>query len=316
MPDNIFGLAKVKRIEASKGAGDDSYFNIPMELLRGLMGQDPDSDKGQFSDLPVEAKANAIGQMVMAASDVAKAGLPFAAMRGNNPVFHGRVKPLKEGLISNSRTDTTDTLGWMRHFAENPEYANTYASNDGKWATGNSGHNVTPAIIDNKNTLDLINPNPDDISQALASIPKWDRRNILDKYKKSRNLMDTAHSLQHQFESPELFKQTPFDAIRYKDIGQPAWAVPDSTPMHSQFNAPLNNPPKDIKVFKTDKSYGPGSLEVAKRKTGLEGMGYEKHPYSPDEVYGKLKSGVITDNEYHEMMKAFSPSELNEWAKP
>jgi hypothetical protein len=179
-------------------------------------------------------------------SNIDNAGLPFTTLRGVikngqktvEPVYRG-AKRFRENL-NPAHYNTNDYLGWMTHAAEEPHYADYYTT--GMTQSKNIGNlpdrpNVTPIVLRNKNTLDLINPNWDDLSQAVASIPsEYGRRSIIDNlkhaegdayYKDKTNYLATR--IRNVYENPETFKSSPFDAIRYDDAGHPSWAFPEET---------------------------------------------------------------------------------------
>lgn len=150
---------------------------------------------------------------------------------------------------------------------------------------------VIPAKIEAQNVLDLIHPNADDISQILASVPEYDRQYLISQFKRARSMVREAPSnmstralasqlgikdahlraigdierrdipLQVLAErirlTPEQMKRSPFDAIRYTDMSEKAWAIPPGTPILSHYgDVPLTQNPKPLKVFRRDEPLG------------------------------------------------------------
>lgn len=275
----------------------NKVFEYTPGFMQGLLGINTPTfeelSKGQrTSD---RDNANLVGNLLAA-------GLPFASIMKEAPVFHGTQKVFK--YFEPDRGDVNDLLGWMTHFAEDPEYASNFASGSAKgnivvdldpnlgpvtkseldpylkYGMGSKinrpsplNPNVIPAKIENKNTLDLLNPNFDDLSQALASLPEKERINVIRNYKtERRNISEpdenlqgydtkTAQAIQRGKErlaknsaadyllarikhlygrKPEVFQNSPFDAIRYKDFINPAWAVdPSKVKISTPMGVPL-----------------------------------------------------------------------------
>lgn len=269
--------------------------------VSSLFGKDFETgDKSPF------ATGNALGQL-------AQAGLPFLAYKPKlkgEQVYHGTQKVFEK--FDPRKYDTSDVLGWMTHFAEEPKYAQTYASGASKgvkqvdfnpsfgpvdegelqyekgWNVGDKPYTPTmgtvhprtiPAEIKAKNVLDLVDPNPDDLSQALAALNLEDRKHLIKNFKSVRAVVrdapnERAHflrpdhypgAIKHTIPSneialrntaeklrltPEEFESSPFDAIRYRDNEHKSWAIPERTPIETPWGTPLNNPPKELKVFK------------------------------------------------------------------
>lgn len=250
---------------------------------------------------PPSSQARGIGELM-------SAGIPFAAYPLRR-VFHGTQRLFDK--FDPSRYDTSDVLGWLTHFAEDPTYAGRYAMGQTKgikhipeegpldlsttfygpkgYETVKVAPHTIPAQIEAKNVLDLVDPHPDDISQALAALNSHDRQALIGQFKRARagirdrlawygnqdyspqglaNELGVAREhLPDQMTfneipirvvadkirlDPETFKKTPFDAIRYRDNEHKSWAVPEGTPIRSEFGHAFAEPPKKLKVVKTD----------------------------------------------------------------
>src|SRR5690242_2058544 len=104
--------------EQSKRSFLQKLFSGTMEsgtgLVTGALGL---SDFKTGSREPYDV-GNALGQIV------GQAGLPFAAYKSILPkgkLFHGT--QIEFPKFNPKFNDTSDTLGWMTHFAEDPKYA-------------------------------------------------------------------------------------------------------------------------------------------------------------------------------------------------
>lgn len=236
------------------------------------------------------------------------AGVPFSALTRGKPVYHGT--PFRFNKFDFTRNDPKDSIGWMTHFSETPEYANDWASgamknrpgevhfqsggvswdanrlsanprgvfehkpytldelifrNDAQLPEANFGPQVIPAQIKAENILDTVRPNATDAAAVIGNMPPRERQAAIAKFKWSRrndpvrfgsntfgNTMggsgyatdELRYTLARAMQNPETFYRTPFDAVRYTDGGVPSIAVPPSTPILSQWGAPLNNPVK------------------------------------------------------------------------
>lgn len=264
--------------------------------VSSLFGKDFETgDRSPF------ATGNALGQL-------AQAGLPFLAYKPKlkgEQVYHGTQKVFEK--FDPRKYDTSDVLGWMTHFAEEPKYAQTYASGQSKgikpvdldpsygevtdnelihqshgWMdTPSDKTKVSPRTIPAtpkaRNVLDLVDPNPDDLAQAIAS--SYDKEHLIKNFKSIRAAVrdapsEAAHFLRNdhyigdaKFDvpkneialrstadklrlSPEEFDKTPFDAIRYRDNEHKSWAIPERTPIETPWGTPLIDTPKELKVFK------------------------------------------------------------------
>jgi hypothetical protein len=198
-------------------------------------------------------------------SNIDNAGLPFISMRSAikggekvvNPVYRGAARARE--TLDPAFYKIDDTLGWMTHAAENPQYADQYSIHGTKAypVTGEENTPVLrehltdyrnrqlqpwtqPIVLRNKNTLDLINPNWDDLSQAVASLPDYERARLVKNHKETIQSKiegynwaqpdkELSGSLRETYREPDLFKRSPFDAIRYNDAGEPSWAFPEET---------------------------------------------------------------------------------------
>lgn len=270
----------------------NKIFEYVPGFAEGLLGVNTPT----FKDLS-EGKGKSDKDTANLVGNLLAAGLPFASIMKEAPVFHGTQKSFQ--YFEPNRGDANDLLGWMTHFAEDPVYASNFASGHAKGnlqvdmdpdlgpvtnselnpylkygmgvksKTPNVSPNVIPAKIENKNTLDLLNPNFDDLSQALASLPEKERANVIRNYKVERRNRPTDYSelikiynemgdeerlnqiqasirgqervakdsaanylkdrVRHVYgRKPEVFQNSPFDAIRYKDFMNNAWAVDPS----------------------------------------------------------------------------------------
>lgn len=254
-------------------------------------------------------KGNAVGQLL-------QAGLPFAAyagklMKGESElpqIYHGTQKVFEN--FDPSKYDTSDVLGWMTHFSENPSYASAeYAGGGSKGIkkvsfnpaygpveegeltaqeypfhptlkkTNVAKPRMIPARPKAQNVLDLVDPNPDDLSAALAAHGPDERKRLLAEFKAAkahvRESPEDAHRLLRENHygsvdridvpkneiparyladrlrmTPEEFDKTLFDAIRYRDNSEKSWAIPERTPIETPWGTPLNKTPKELKVFK------------------------------------------------------------------
>lgn len=154
-------------------------------------------------------------------ADIQGAGMPYAAImqklgKGKGTVYHGT--PRKFHTFDPTRNDSRDTLGWMTHFAEEPGYANQWASgrmknfydhvnfdstapfdpaelgyntqhnvySNNKLIKDTLGPQVIPARLDAQNVLDMDAPTNDDTVAMLAALPNSRRREILDYFKRTR----------------------------------------------------------------------------------------------------------------------------------
>lgn len=264
------------------------------------------------------------------------AGLPFVSMRGvrNAAGVIEKVEPVYRGskrarlTLDPAFYDTNDTLGWMTHAAENPEYASEYSihgakgmsipdPNDVFHSSGYLrnddlkdawGQKLSPftrqMVIRNENTFDAINPNPDDLSAALAAVPAGRRKNLIKDFKdiqRTNNYSpseDLAKQIIYEFNNPRTFRSSPFDAVRYSDAGQPSWAFPEH--ILNQTVTPGGVPINKQTVGRT---YPP--VEKPRFIAGPEGIADNSH-YSSQ--YGPTNSDVVK-RLYDEVakVKVYSP---------
>ena len=224
------------------------------------------------------------------------AGLDAPALMkklGIDSIKHGTRSTFKK--FDPSKYDINDVLGWMTHGAERPGYADEYAFGKVKpKGYGDYRPQVIPIVPKAKNVLDLVDPNPDDIAAALAALPKGSREKqlLLEMFKDVKSgrreaeyFVKPTHwqegipdelfgsrrgvpkdnpatrAVADQLRlTPEQFEKTPFDAIRYSDVGEKSWAVPERTPIETPWGAPLTDTPKPIRVIRSDTTGG-GVLE-------------------------------------------------------
>lgn len=302
MPERQWGVAPV----------NDPTGSI-LRKATGISTQPDPSWSRKFLELVTGYPADPMQQTQP--TDVMGAGLPFLGLLGAGAkVYHGTQKIFDK--FSNKENDVNDVLGWLSHAAENPRYSESYASGNMKGIKGvdlfshkpvspeelkisgdkwysnpnDVGKTVAPRTIPiqlhNKNTLDLVDPNPDDISHALASLDPYERGNLIQKFKDARrgmregnykeqflpmrhygeedvpmNEVPVRHVAENLRMTPESFKKSPFDAIRYRDVNEKSWAFPHDVSAKTPWGTDVTNPPRDIKVIKTDKPMG-GTLEV------------------------------------------------------
>lgn len=303
--------------------GVDALANIP----KGLLGIDPAQDESSGGYL-----ANVMSQLGGAAEPLVKAGLPFLAMTGGQPVFHGTGEAFEK--FNPKLYDKSDTLGYMTHFAEEPGYAAQYADSSVKSHRGNRPQ-IIPAHIDAKNVLDLHNPNPDDLSQAIASLPSNERSQLVDYYRSmsrdpniffedvtqpENKLKNLGRRLTETLNYPGSLEKTPFDAVRYNDAGNPSYAVPSSTPIKTPWGTSLNEPPKSLNVIRSDKG-GDSTLKLMpdrwkntpldlperplkeQYKTPFTELTGDKKKYTQDEIHDMYFNNVISAAEKQHLMK-------------
>lgn len=263
-------------------------------------------------------KGNATGQLLQAGlpflgyagklADTLKGGTALTEGIGEAPqVYHGTQRLFEK--FNPTKNDTSDVLGWMTHFAEDPNYAGTYAGGQSKGLKkisfnpsygavepGELIHEsypfrpsrseitkVSPQVIAARpkaqNVLDLADPNPDDLSAALASLAPDKRKGMLNEFKAAKanvredpegatrllkenhygsvaradvpkNEIPVRYLADRLRMEPEEFDRTLFDAIRYRDNEHKAWAIPSHTPIETPWGTPLTETPKELKVFK------------------------------------------------------------------
>jgi len=262
-------IAEYERYVAEQQANDPLW----KKLGRGALGATAGAFKGLFGLEPPEGllqnNPEVAGNVF---SQVLQAGLPFWAITKGRPVFHGTTKVFDR--FDPSKNDVEDVLGWMTHFAERPSYANDYSTGVIKGSTGKA--NMIAAKPQAQNTLDLVDPNPDDIAAALAAVPEWHRKELLSAFKDTRRQVreggdkyrylgerhyrdegypeDAQLPIQTVAEKlrmgPEDFDKTLFDAIRYRDMGNISWAVPEKTPIQTAWGLPMTNDPKPLEMLK------------------------------------------------------------------
>jgi hypothetical protein len=258
-------------------------------VAKGLVGTDPSEELRNriingvaTPDEKAEWYSAGAGQI---AGQVSDAGLPFAAIN-KGPVFHGAPRVFEK--FDPTRYDKNDVLGWMTHFAENPEYAESYAMGNMKHSGKAEAPNMIAAHPQAQNTLDLVNPNMDDLSQAIASFPKDDyrRKQMIKEFKDARRYPGTTRNDLSQTHYPNKdeipdneipmfhlaenlrfregdLEKTPFDAIRYNDMDKKSWAIPAQTPITTPWGARLNDVPKDLTVTRLPEGIvGKSELEL------------------------------------------------------
>lgn len=174
-------MAKVLKV-AGHGVADATGAGV-----RANVPQSPEDVVMQYGPLgPAVGKAIGAGAKLVA-------GLPFWAylpklgkMRG---IGHGTTavdKVVTEG-IDPSRFDESDVLGWLMHGAEDPNYFNRYAVGAVKNTANGTRPGVIPLAPQAKNVLDLVEPNVQDLAQAVGQITDVrDRAQLLRSFKSVR----------------------------------------------------------------------------------------------------------------------------------
>lgn len=195
--------------------------------------------------------------------DVLTSGLPFASYipkLGRNFLLHGTARTFDK--FDPSRGATSDILGhYQPHATPSNRYAETYS---GKYhGQGKYAPRLIPIQPEARNVLDLMDPNIDDLGQALASLTPRERSFLVAKYKSNRSFSspeeskrDLAFQLRDRLNNPEVVKRLPFDAIRYDDLGEEAWTFPHSTVLKTPWGTPLTQEQKPLKLFKHFKETG------------------------------------------------------------
>jgi hypothetical protein len=267
------------------------------------------SIKGGIGIDPAEGESK-VGRKTNLGIQALTAGLPFAALRGGKPIYHGTGKVFEK--FDPSKYDTSDILGWMTHGAADPDYAAEYAFGNMKGSFSlQPKSNIIAMQPQAKNVLDLVDPNADDISQILASFSPERRRELINEFKNARQKPERAREYLSSYHYPDKdlipeeeipvrymaeslrlepgqLEKTPFDAIRYHDVNKESFAIPSSTPIKAHYSgAPLTEDPTPLKVIRSDKS-GAGVLEVAEDRwanTPLPEVSYpEKHKWTPSNI--------------------------------
>lgn len=171
------------------------------------------------------------------------AGLPFSQLMKGKSVFHGTNKSFSK--FNPSKYNERDLLGQMTHFAEDPVYAANYAERN----IGGSP-NIIPAHIEAQNTLDLFDPNWEDLAIAMEKLSPEKRNQVRqlaqDEMRRMGRTPEKAFGVAlSRIYSPRSYGEgnplsnTPFDAIRYNDIGNPSWAVPQGTTIRTPWGTSL-----------------------------------------------------------------------------
>lgn len=250
----------------------------------------------------------------------ATAGLPFTAYKakGLKRVVHG-TKAEDFKFFDPKKYDTHDVLGHMTHSAENPNYAGQYALGETKGYSRPGKSRLIPIVPEAENVLDLIDPNADDIAQAMAFAENKDqlinwfkhaRRNVKDSNKHYySDFKHQAHSRAPKEEhpiravaenirlSPETTENMPWDAIRYHDMSEKSWAFPARTPLFSEFGAPLTPsshtiPVSPIKMVRQDE-LSTGNLPVLGDFKAIE--------YIKNQINNLLKNNYHDVNELKDL---------------
>jgi hypothetical protein len=255
---------------------------IPTGIMEGLIGMEPPEKYTGEYPLPGE-EFRAISNL---GTQTVEAGLPFAAY-GIPKLFHGTRKIFK--YFDPSKYDVSDVLGWMTHAAKNPHYAARYAFGDIKGWGGGENPNIRAIVPKAENVLDLIDPTPDDLSAALATMEPLRRKEAIRVFKDARRQVAHKGDIYKYIKSshypslgeipreeipirslaekirltPEDFDRSLFDAIRYRDVGEEAWAFPSRTPLETPWGVPLTEPRSNLEVKQLPFDEPTGILELA-----------------------------------------------------
>lgn len=319
------------------------------DMLRSLYESMAEQPLGQIADaagisdlkgmLAGFSDPSGIKSGVMPDGPANLAGIPFAAYKalGKLPygkVFHGTGRVFDK--FEDVKNESGNILGGMRHFAEDPVVSNQYANQFARPFPDNPKTvrpNNIPVELEAKNTLDLVEPNIDDLSTLLGNFDSYEKAKFIREFKLNKkhdipNSGDATKHLAYAMSDPplEVFNKTPFDAIRYsidfppaRGGKQNAWATPDNTPVKSAISGmSLSGVPKKIQVIKSDKS-SEGSLLNSKRNvTPLtefkkESIKLPKGVTKKHELIALLHHGKINDVEYDEMIKLLPKSKPSEY---
>lgn len=248
-----------KQLEDRDTKAIEAQSKMPMWNQYAIKALDSSIDAASgFLGFGEETKANLAGQLV-------QAGLPFGAYatKGIKQIFHGTPNSLWTKFNPNVY-NKRDVLGHMTHAAEDAAYADRYAT---KSAWGNSnrkGQRIIPLQPEAKNVLDLVDPNADDISQALAFASPAVKADLIKEFKKIKGVgplnRAAVSGFRHNYNlnapfkemplrkvaenlqlSPEVTENMPWDAIRYLDEDNKSWAFPKRTPIRTTYGVPMND---------------------------------------------------------------------------
>lgn len=117
----------------------------------------------------------------------------WATKRGTSLFAHGAKDNaiLKSGKIDPRYHDTTDIMGYAHHKAPDTTYPEQYA-----YGSIKPGQVRSPMVLQSEprfeNALDLINPDPDDISQALAFVEPEKRKRLIDNFREIKRRQNLA----------------------------------------------------------------------------------------------------------------------------
>ena len=294
-----------KQLEDRDTKAIEAQSKMPMwkQYAIKAFGNSIDAGMGMLG-IGKETKANLAGQLV-------QAGLPFGAYatKGIKQIFHGTPDSLWTKFNPNVY-NKQDVLGHMTHAAEDAAYADRYAT---KSAWGNSnrkGQRIIPLQPEAKNVLDLVDPNADDISQALAFASPAERREQIKKFKTANRQIGiepewVKQDFRHKYNadaptkeyplrkvaenlqlSPEVTENMPWDAIRYLDVNEKSWAFPKRTPIRTTYGVPMNDAAEmgvsPIKLVRDD-NVTTGNFPIISKASGwgdLEGTPIYKNIYN------------------------------------
>jgi hypothetical protein len=187
-------------------------------------------------------------------SDVAMAGIPFAAPAGK--VFHGTINKFEH--FDPNRYNLGDILGNYTHFTENPELADSWVQSYKNGIPiankGFKGTNIRPATLDIKNAVDISDRDmdPRDLVKILKVAPESEKDHIVGAFvntvhNRNSRINYLQRSLYDTLRRPEVLKEAGFDGVKYYDAGGggPSWAVPETTQIKSPWGLPqgkINKP--------------------------------------------------------------------------
>lgn len=213
----------------SQQSNDPTWKKLGRAVIDVVSG----SVEGLIGKQPIDKNSTADWSNLATQGLTSLAGLPFANILPRGRVYHGTGNAFNEFDAAKSLNRGKHGAGL--YFAEDPEYASTYAIGDKA--------NVMPAIIDNKNTLDLNNLTEADINALLSNINTPYKRALQTYREKGWNELFRQRM---EFLPIEELEGTGFDAIR-SHLFEPSkniWTIPASTPVRSGINKDifLNKP--------------------------------------------------------------------------
>ena len=213
-------------------------------------------------------------------------------------VFHGTSRRAFEYLDPFKSNRRTDILGeFQPHAAERARYSEGYtgvSDVDTRYYGSKGPRMYAMEPSPETKVLDLIHPDTaDDISQTIAALPPDARVRAISKWKelqksktsdytsginidrekaladpRTKDILDRrvlnefAEWLKGEVNNPYTYRNLPFGAVRYNDIGEPAWVFTPETQLFSSFGGKLGTnlkaPQKNLEVFNTGIQGVPG----------------------------------------------------------